>query len=340
MSAGGRQRSLLMSLPLELVEGEVPREKRDNLALDAIGDVVDVVPVVDFELMGDTVAGQDAVELLRSVGNVGILVADIHADILQLTKVSYVLIDHVERFVGVEFGDDFFDKLAILNREIGEEWRMVGIGRPGDGDREQKPWKGFEGIGLFRRFCGFSFRAILEQERVGKLHAAGTEQIDAGENIGITHANANSSISPHGMPGETTAGAVGDRAVVGVDVWDELAHDVVFPVAGGSGVRIETALVSCERVRRDENHFAISWLRKRVVQDRGKLGPELGWPVPLLGALGPTMKEVNDGIATVAVHRITGWKIDRYVAVGGVLFQIVLERFAMKFDVLDRAREG
>jgi len=52
------------------------------------------------------------------------------------------------------------------------------------------------------------------------------------------------------------------------------------------------------------------------------------------------MKEVNDGIATAAVRRITGWKVNRYVAVGGVVFQIVLERFAMKFDVLDRAREG
>ena len=323
-----------------LVKGQTSRKERDNLALDAIGDVVDVVPVVDFEFMRDAVASQDAVELLGILRNVGILVADIHADILQITKVPYVLIDHVERFVGVEFGNDFLGKLAILNRKIGEKGRIVGIGRPGDGDRHQKPGKGFEGILLFRRSCGFSFHAILEQERVGKFHAAGTEQVDAGENIGMTHANANGPISPHGMPGETAAGAFGDRAVVGVDVWDKLAHDVVFPVTGGSGVRIETALVSSERVRGDENHFAISRLRKRVVQDRGKLGPELGWPVPLLGALGPTMKEINDGIAAAAVHRITGWKINRYVAVGGVLFQIVLERFAMKFDVLDCAREG
>ena len=55
-----------------MVEGEVLREQGDNFGFDAIGDVVEVVAVVNPELVGDAVAGQDFVELLRVEGDVGV----------------------------------------------------------------------------------------------------------------------------------------------------------------------------------------------------------------------------------------------------------------------------
>lgn len=90
-----------------LVEGEVLGEERDNFGFDTIADVAEVVTVVDSELMCDAVAGQDFVELLGGGSDLGVLVAGIKADGVELTEVSDVLVDHVERFVGVEFGDGF-----------------------------------------------------------------------------------------------------------------------------------------------------------------------------------------------------------------------------------------
>ena len=52
-----------------LVEGEVLGEQRDDFGFDAIVDVVEVVAIVGSELMGDAVAGQDFVELLRGEGD-------------------------------------------------------------------------------------------------------------------------------------------------------------------------------------------------------------------------------------------------------------------------------
>jgi hypothetical protein len=48
-----------------LLKREVSREKRDDFEFDAIGNMVDMVAVVAFELMGDAVAGKDPVEFPR-----------------------------------------------------------------------------------------------------------------------------------------------------------------------------------------------------------------------------------------------------------------------------------
>lgn len=47
------------------------------------------------------------------------------------------------------------------------------------------------------------------------------------------------------------------------------------------------------RLRPNGNHFAIPRLSKGFVQDGRKIDPVLGRPVPLVGAVGVTMEEVN-----------------------------------------------
>lgn len=79
-----------------LVEGEVLGEEWNNFGFDAIRDVVEVVAVVDFELMGDAIAGQDFIELRRVGSDLGVLVAGIKADGFELTQMSDVKVDHVE----------------------------------------------------------------------------------------------------------------------------------------------------------------------------------------------------------------------------------------------------
>ena len=323
-----------------LVEGEVLGEERDNFGFDAIADVVEVVTIVESELMGDAVVGQDFVELLGGECDLGVLVAGIEADGVELTEVSDVLVDHVERFVGVEFGHGFLYEFAVLHGKVGEERRILRIGRPGSGNRYDKPGKEFESICVFWRLGGLGFAAIFGEEGIVKGHAAGAEQIDAGEDVGMAHADADGAVAAHGVSGEATAVAFGDGAVVGVNIGDEFVDDVVFPVTGGYGVRVKTALVACERVRRDENHFAIPCLGKGFVQHGGKINPVLGGPVPLVGAVGVTMEEVNDGVAAMAISRVAGRKVDSNIAVGRVALKVAFEEFAMNFDVFDGARGG
>ena len=131
-----------------------------------------------------------------------------------------------------------------------------------------------------------------------------------------------------------------ERAVVGVNVGDEFVNDVVFPIASGSGVGVEAALVARERVGSNENDFAISWLDKGFVQHGGKINPMLIGPVPRVGAVVVTMKEVNHGIAAIAVFRITGRKVDRNVAIGRVTLKVAFQEFAVDFNVFDRAHRN
>jgi hypothetical protein len=52
------------------------------------------------------------------------------------------------------------------------------------------------------------------------------------------------------------------------------------------------------------------------------------------------MQEVNDGIAAMAIARVTGREVDRNVAVGRIALQVAFEKFAVDLDAFDGARRG
>jgi hypothetical protein len=49
------------------------------------------------------------------------------------------------------------------------------------------------------------------------------------------------------------------------------------------------------------------------------------------------MQEVNDGIAAMAIARVTGREVDRNLAVGRIALQVAFEKFAVDLDAFDGA---
>jgi hypothetical protein len=52
------------------------------------------------------------------------------------------------------------------------------------------------------------------------------------------------------------------------------------------------------------------------------------------------MEEVNDGVAAMAISRVTLRKVDSNIAVGRVALKVAFEEFAVNFDVFEGARGG
>src|ERR1700686_5093436 len=76
------------------------------------------------------------------------------------------------------------------------------------------------------------------------IHAVGTHCIHAGIHLRVFHRQAYGTVSAHGMSGEAPAVASRERAVVTVDIRDELASDKGFPIAGGDRAAVEAPSVT------------------------------------------------------------------------------------------------
>src|ERR1019366_4435285 len=61
-----------------------------------------------------------------------------------------------------------------------------------------------------------------------RLQAARTHDVEAAENVRVLHANAAGAVAAHRMTGQSPARTLGNRAVVGVDVADNIARDELF----------------------------------------------------------------------------------------------------------------
>lgn len=73
---------------LDRREDELVREEWNQLCFDAVGDVIQVIALVDLKLVGNVIAGQNAVEIARVLGDSIITVADIDGDAVQLAQIA------------------------------------------------------------------------------------------------------------------------------------------------------------------------------------------------------------------------------------------------------------
>ena len=322
------------------VEGEVGREKRVEFLFDAVGDVVEVVAVVDFELVGDGIAREDGVEFLGGDGDATVFVSGVEADGFHAAKIGDVLVNHIEGFVGVVFRHDWIEDFAVFGGEIDVERGILRIGGPGGGERKEDAGKELEGVGFVGSLGGFGFGAIFGDEFFGEIHAAGAEEIEAGEGFGMAHGDAHGAVATHGMSGEAATGAFGNGAIAGVNIGDEFVDEEVFPIAGDDGVGIEAALIAGEGVGGDEDDFAVAGFGIGLIEDGGEIDPVLGGPVPLVVAVGVAVEEIDDGVAAMGIFSVTGREVDGDVAIGGVAFEVALEGFAVDLDVFDGAGKG
>ncbi len=154
----------------------------------------------------------------------------------------------------------------------------------------------------------------------------------------MLHADAQSAIATHGVPGKAATGRFRNGAIVCVDIGDELGRDKFFPVACGNGTGIHTALITSEGVRRNENNFAVTGGLQCFVDDGREIDPMFGRAVPLVVAVGEPVEKINNGIAAMFIGGVARREIDGDVAIGGIALEISFERGSVNFYVLDRAR--
>ena len=162
-----------------------------------------------------------------------------------------------------------------------------------------------------------------------RRHAAGAHDVERAEDVGVLHADAARAVAAHGVADQAAALAVGDGAVMRVDVGDEIVRDEILKVAGGHRTRIHGAVVDGLRVGQHDDHL-FGALRECAFD--GLRHVDL--VRPLLGADGVAVQRVDDGIAAVSCPGVAGRQEDDDVAVDGVAFQIAFERRAVNLDVL------
>ena len=146
----------------------------------------------------------------------------------------------------------------------------------------------------------------------------------------MLHADAAGAIATHGMADQAAGEAVGDGAVVGVDVGDQVAGDELLEVAGGDGTRVHRSVVHGLGVGQHYNHF-FGALGERALDGLG----HMNFVAPLFGSDGIAVQGIHHGIAARLVGGVAGRQEDEDVAIDGVAFEISFQCCAVNLDVLD-----
>ncbi len=149
----------------------------------------------------------------------------------------------------------------------------------------------------------------------------------------MLHANASGAVTAHGVAGEAPAQAVGNGAIVGVDISHHVVGDKPLVIARRDGARIHRPAVNGVRVGQHDNHF-LAALGPGALQRLGRTNV-VGEPLRLVGK---TVQSIDDRVAAVLLLLIAGRQKHERVAIDGVPFQIAFERRAVNLDVLNHGR--
>src|SRR5258707_4905117 len=111
-------------------KGKIFRKKRKYFHLEALGDVIEMIAIVDFEDVRNAVGVQDSIEN-RDVGcNRLVFVAGVKGQSLEAPKICDVLVDFDDRSVGGPFLRDVRLPFSVLPRQIKIQRRVLGIWGP------------------------------------------------------------------------------------------------------------------------------------------------------------------------------------------------------------------
>ena len=145
------------------------------------------------------------------------------------TQVADILVDKVERCISGPLRQDVRLGHAVLHRQVKVQRRLTGVRRPGRRGRQQRPLTPCE-LGRFvERFQRrqFSNDRGIQLLRVAGRKTAWAHHVDRAEDSGMLHRDAGGAVAAHGMSDEAAALAIGNRAVVTVDVWDYFCGELV-----------------------------------------------------------------------------------------------------------------
>lgn len=187
-----------------------------------------------------------------------------------------------------------------------------------------------QGSGIGGRLDGFEGLHRVSIASLPGGETAGAHDVEAAEDVGVLHADASGSVAAHGVADEAAGGAGWDGSIVGVDVGNDVAGDVVLKVAGGDGVGVHGPVVDGFGVGQDDDELV------------GALGEgsfdglrNVDFATPLLGADGVAVQSVDDGIAFGLTGGVAGRKEDNGVPVDGIAFEVAFKGCTVDLDVFD-----
>ena len=201
---------------------------------------------VNLKAVRDSIVIEDVVQL-GGVEAQSVLIAHVHRDGAILLQISDVLIDESQRRVGRVFRHDLRLRNAVLGWQIEIERRILRIGRPRRRRcklREAKPGDWLPGppetwprqpSSRWRSPAPSSDRRMPGPPPDHRRHAAGAHDVESCRR----HRDASCRCATRRSrpwSGRPVRGcAIGDGAVVRVDVSDHIVRDELLEIAGGGG---------------------------------------------------------------------------------------------------------
>ena len=142
---------------------------------------------------------------------------------------------------------------------------------------------------------------------------------------GMLHADTRGIAVPsHRMAHQSATLPIGDRAIVRIDVSDQIVRDELLEVSGSNRTRIHRTVVYGLRIGQHDDHFFRA-LRERAF-DRLR---HVDLVAPLLGADGITVQRINDRITAGFLFRVARRQEHQHVAIDGVALQIAFSDCAV-----------
>ena len=147
----------------------------------------------------------------------------------------------------------------------------------------------------------------------------------------MLHSDAGGTIAAHGVAYQAAAGALWNRAVVCVNVFDHVVRNETLEVARGHGTRIHGAVVDGLRVGQDDDHLLRAFCKRAFDCLR-----HMNLVTPLLGADGVAVQGIDHRVAAMLVFAVTRRQEDDHVTVDRVSLEIAFESCAVDLDLLNR----
>src|ERR1035441_6065786 len=168
---------------------------------------------------------------------------------------------------------------------------------------------------IFRRLHGLQSLIHFWIRRAGgpRRQAAGAHDVETAEHIRMLHADACRAIASHRVTDQAAACSIWNRAVMSVDVLDNIVSDELLEVSGSDRTRIHGTVVQGFRIGQHDDHLFRALGKSAFNRLRN-----VNLVSPLFSADGIAMQRIYDWVASRLFLGVTRRQKHEYFAVNGV----------------------
>ena len=236
------------------------------------------------------------------------------------------LIERSQGCIGRPSGRNQRLGLSFFYRQIQEERCIRRVGRPG-GRRSKHGFRAE--ISFFQFRLGFDGLHAVAHSRIHRAvhvghHAAGTEQVQTGENIGVFLPNPNGAVAAHRVPRQSAAGWLAEWCDTVCRCKPPVLCHKILPVANRDRVGVHAAEIPVVGVGRHNDKLPRFAIGQRFVHYGRQIDPVLGQAIPFIVAVGKSVQKINDRVTPLFVGLVTGRQVNRHVPVGRITRQVAL----------------